>query len=458
MTARPNILFILSDQQRWDTCGCYGQPIHPRLTPHLDRLASQGTRFQYAFTPQPVCGPARSCLQSGLYATQTGCWINGRGLPVDQPTIAKLLSAAGYTTGYIGKWHLAGNGYERVPVPRARRGGYDEFWLASDVLEFTSRGYGGHLFDADNRRVNFKGYRVDKLTDFALDYLSQYAGRRESRPFFLFTSYIEPHHQNDLKRYVGPVGSRERFKRYAVPGDLVGVAGDWRKEMPDYLGCCWSLDQNVGRIVAKLDALGLSENTLFIYTSDHGCHFATRNSEYKRSAHDASIRVPLIVRGPGFTGGHVVEQLTSLLDLPPTILRAARVVVPRTFQGRPLQPLIRRRGRGWPKEVFVQVSEDHVGRAIRTKRWKYSVWVPSGRYFSGCQRSGSGRYVEQFLYDLEADPHERHNLIASPRHAAIRRRLAAALRRHMQAAGERIPVVSPADPQAGTPGRGTRWQ
>jgi arylsulfatase A-like enzyme len=112
--AKPNIIFFFSDQQRWDTLGCYGQKLP--LTPNLDRMAAEGVRFEFAFTCQPVCGPARSCLQTGKYATQTGCFRNNIGLPTDEKTIAHWLSDGGYEVGYLGKWHLASTGLGDVKV------------------------------------------------------------------------------------------------------------------------------------------------------------------------------------------------------------------------------------------------------------------------------------------------------------------------------------------------------
>jgi uncharacterized sulfatase len=446
-SSRPNIVVLFSDQQRWDSVSCYGRPLFPHLTPNLDQMAQEGVRFQYAFTPQPVCGPARACLQTGLYATQTGCFKNDTALPLDAVTIAKLCGQAGYETAYVGKWHLASDADHRLqarPIPEERRGGYKDYWIASDVLEFTSHGYEGYFFDDNCRRVDFEGYRVDRTADFALEYLQRYAKGRRRRPFFLFVSFIEPHHQNDLNRFIGPMGSKQRFKDYAIPGDLAGAEGDWRQQMPDYLGCCASLDQSAGRIRETLESLGLAENTLLIYTSDHGCHFRTRNAEYKRSPHDETIRIPLIVSGPGFSGGRTINDLVSLIDLPPTLLRAARARIPSFFQGRPLQELANGTARNWPKDVFVQVSESYIGRAIRTPRWKYSVWVPPDAPWAGCKEPDSKRYVEQCLYDLEADPHERNNLIADPRWAGVRSKLAAALRRRMREAKEATPTIAPA--------------
>ena len=445
-TARkPNIIFFFSDQQRWDTLGCYGQKLP--LTPNLDRMAAQGVRFAHAFTCQPVCGPARSCLQTGKYATETGCFRNNIGLPTDEKTIAHWLAEAGYEVGYLGKWHLASTGLGGVkinlraePIPPLYRGGYKDFWLASDVLEFTSHAYDGHLFDADMQAVEFPKdrYRVDAQTDFALKYLRN---RDRGRPLFLFISYIEPHHQNDHGHFEGPRGSKQRWKDYQVPGDLVDTEGDWRAEYPDYLGCINALDVNLGRLRTELETLGMADNTLIVYTSDHACHFRTRNSEYKRACQDNAIRVPMIACGPGFRGGKVVEELVSLIDVPPTILAAGQLEPPEYMRGRPMQSLVDGSAVDWPKEVFVQISESHVGRAIRTQKWKYSVRAPG---IKGSSVPSSDRYVEDFLYDLESDPHERDNLVRDPTLAWVRGQLATTLKRRMVAAGEDEPVIGPA--------------
>lgn len=443
---RPNIVFLFSDQQRWDTCGCYGQPLP--TTPNLDAMASGGVRFENAFTCQPVCGPARACIQTGKYATEVGCHVNHRMLPLNERTLAHRLSEAGYDTGYIGKWHLASFGPENgpdyfctKPVPVERRGGYD-YWVASDVLEFTSHGYDGYMFDGAGNKKEFPvgRYRVDAHTDWVLDYLRT---RGKDKPFFLFVSYIEPHHQNDHQHHEGPHGSKAKFKDFVPPGDLVGTAGNWREEYPDYLGSINSLDANVERIRQTLADLGLLENTLMIYTSDHGSHFKTRNKEYKRSCHDGCIRVPLIISGPGFKGGGCPADLASLIDIPPTILAAAGLEVPASMHGHPLQRLVAARTPGdWPEEVFLQISESQCGRAIRTRKWKYSVVAPGK---PGSDPS-SEVYEEDFLYDLEADPHERNNLVCDPGLKDVRAELSARLKRRMTEAGETEPEILPKAP------------
>ena len=440
---KPNILFILTDQQRWDTCGVYGQPLS--ITPNLDRLAAEGTRFEYAFTPQPVCGPARACLQTGKYATEVGCHVNHRMLPMHEDTLAKILSRHGYETGYIGKWHLASFGphggaddFRLLPVPPERRGGYLDYWLASDVLEFTSHSYDGHMFDGQGNQHEFPSqrYRVDAQTDWVLEYLQTCTGEK---PFFLFVSYLEPHHQNDHQHYEGPHGSKQEFKDFHPPSDLLNLEGDWRQEYPDYLGCVHAIDQNLGRIFDQLAQQELLQNTLIIFTSDHGSHFRTRNSEYKRSCHDGCIRIPLVLSGPGFNAGKVLPNLVSLIDLPPTILFTAGVQVPRAMQGRPLQPLVNDPNTPWLDEVFLQISESQCGRAIRTPRWKYAVRAP---HKSGSDPS-SDVYMEDFLYDLQLDPFEQNNLVAQPDLAAIRLELADRLIQRMVTAGEMAPKIIP---------------
>ena len=454
MKQRPNVIFFFSDQQRWDTVGCYGQKL--AVTPNLDRMAAEGVLFENAFTVQPVCGPARACLQTGLYATQSGCYRNGISLPDTDATLANDLNRAGYQTAYVGKWHLASSmdtrymhpnadarqrqpaDYETRAIPPERRGGYKDYWIASDLLEFTSHGYDGHVFDGDMNRVDFKGYRADRITDFALDFIGQ--ADRET-PFFLFISYIEPHHQNDHNRYEGPAGSQERFSGYEVPGDLVGTGGDWRENYPDYLGCCNSLDANLGRIRRKLEETGLAENTVVIYTSDHGTHFRTRNREYKRACHDGCIHIPMVVCGPGFRGGRRVDRMVSLLDIPPTILDCAGQEKPDRMQGDSLGSLAEGSVAGREECVFLQISESQVGRAIRTRKWKYAV-----RDYSkdGWKDSESDRYEEDFLYDLENDPHEKHNLVLDPGYVPVRKELCGLLAARMVQAGEREPVIVPA--------------
>ncbi len=411
---RPNIVVFFTDQQRHDTCGIYGQSL--RTTPRLDAFAKDATVFDNAYTCQPVCGPARAAIQSGIYPTKTGCYRNAIALPQDIPTIAKELDGAGYRTAYVGKWHLATTegafDYETSAVPEALRGGYKDYWAASDILEFTSHGYDGYVYDKDGNRLDFIGYRPDCITDYALDFLRDQDGEQ---PFFLFLSHIEPHHQNDHKRYEGPVGSKERFSDFKVPSDLADAGGDWREQYPDYLGCVERLDYNFGRVLDTLEEKGLLDDTVVFFTSDHGSHFRTRNPEYKRSCHDASIHIPFVV-GAGrdtepsvrraFSGGRRCDAIVSLIDLPATILACAGVEaswLDGYDMAQEVEGVISRQC------AFLQISEDHVGRAIRTRKYTYEAWSESADAWND---SAAPVYRNHCLYDNEADPCQRRNLVA----------------------------------------------
>jgi arylsulfatase A-like enzyme len=430
-SARPNVIVFFTDQQRWDTTGVHGNPLG--LTPNFDRMAMEGTHVYHAFTCQPVCGPARSCLQTGLYATATGCFHNGVPLPDGSKTIAHYFREAGYKTGYIGKWHLAGED----PVPVEKRGGY-EYWLAANALEHTSDAYDTIVYDNDNRKIRLPGYRVDALADAAIRYID---GNKQD-PFFLFLSFLEPHHQNHRDDYPAPDVYRGRFAGRWTPPDLAALGGTAAQHLDGYYGMVKRLDEALGRILDTLKSLGLDERTIVLFTSDHGNHFKTRNGEYKRSCHESSIRVPMAFTGPGFRQGGRLQELVSLIDIPPTLLDAAGIGVPPQMQGRSILPLLKGENADWPQEVFVQISESQVGRAIRTKRWKYSVHAPDR---NARKDPGSDVYEEQFLYDLEADPYELTNLITMKSHKPLAASLRERLVRRMTEAGEAAPVIKPAD-------------
>ena len=431
-----NIIFYFSDQQRWDT-------INETVSPNLCRLAEEGVKFENNFTCQPVCGPARACLQSGKYATQIGCYWNGIPLPEGTKTLAHHFNDAGYQTAYIGKWHLAsdrlpgiGLHCEKTAVPKEKQGGY-QYWRAADVLEFTSHGYDGYVFDGDGNRLDFKGYRADCINDYALEFIEN---RDKEKPFFMFVSQLEPHHQNDHNHIEGYKETIDKFKDYPLPDDLTFLKGNYKDEYPDYISACNRLDYNVGRLVDKLNTEGIYDDTIIIYTSDHGAHFKTRNPEYKRCCHESAAHTPLIIKGGGFEGGRCESRLSSLIDLPPTILSMAGIPIPNDYSGIDLTSQIDK-----PDNkrdcVFIQISEASNSRAIRTERFKYEVrdMAPLGY-----AHHSSNAYWESYLYDLKKDPCEKHNLVKDPRYRHVRQELKYLLLEQMSQAGEEAPVILPA--------------
>ncbi len=432
MPDRPNVIVFFTDQQRWDTTGVHGNPLD--LTPNFDRMARQGTDVHYSFTCQPVCGPARSCMQTGMYATETGCYRNGIALPEDSKTLAHYFNDAGYDTAYNGKWHLADEG--AGPVPPEQRGGY-QTWLASNLLEFTSDAYDLVMYDNDQQPQKLPGYRVDAQTDAAIRYIDGH----QDNPFFLFMSFLEPHHQNHRDDYPAPPGYAARYRGRWMPPDLAALGGNAHGQLAGYCGMVKRLDEALGRLIDALISLDILDNTIILFTSDHGCHFRTRNDEYKRSPHESSIRVPTAFFGGPFVGGGRLSQMVSLIDLPPTLLDAAGIEAPEDMQGYSILPLVKGEDVEWPDEVFLQISESHVGRAIRSKRWKYAVSAPDK---NGWDDSDSDSYVESEIYDLLADPEELHNRAGYASHREVSDVLRSRLIRRMVAAGEDEPIIEPA--------------
>lgn len=455
---RPNVIIFHSDQFRWDCVGAYG--LNPMgLTPNLDAAARRGTLFRNAITNQPLCAPSRACLMSGQYPAKNGTWYNApAGFGPGTETIATAFRRAGYTSNYIGKFHLAP--HTRGPVAPEDRGGFLDLWQASNVLEFTSHPYEGDLYDNDGKPIHFSGtYRVDFITDLAVRFLRS----KPREPFFLVMANIEPHYQNDMNRFVAPKGYAERYANPFVPEDLRFYAGDWPSQLPGYYGCVAMIDEAVGTVLKTLVEEGIDGNTIFAFTSDHGCHFKTRNTEYKRSVHESSIHVPLVIQGPGFDGSRVVPQLVGMVDIAPTLLDAAGVPVPHTMQGKSALGLLKGKSEGWRNEVFIQLAEFWVGRALRTEQWTYAVAstkrqaetpLPPGEEYmqhsplknlTGGSKTApySDRYTEFQLYDLFSDPHQLVNLSGREGSLAVAAELRERLKARIVEVGDHEAEIDP---------------
>lgn len=428
---------------RADFVGAYRENSRTR-TPNIDSMVQRGTSFQNAMTNQPLCSPARSCMITGRYATETGEWKIGVGMDWTLPTLASVLREHGYSANFIGKWHLMkhkhgsniGLGY----VPPENRGGFLDLWEGSNELEWTTHPYEGSIWDAAGNEITYKNeYRVDFLTRRAVSFLRQ----AHEKPFLLYLSHLEPHQQNDLNRMVAPNGYAERFKNPAVAADLKTLPGDWQEELPDYYGCIEKIDESVGTILKTLEDQHLLENTIVAFISDHGCHFRTRNAEYKRSPHDSSLRIPFIFQGPGFDHSLVLPEIVSMIDLTPTLLAAARASVPQSMKGRNLMPLATSTAarREWDNTAYIQISDSMLGRAIRTRDWCYCV---VDRTKTGREQPASAHYEEYQMYNLADDPAQQINLVGRREYLEEAAALREQLRRCMKAAGEGEAEITPA--------------
>jgi arylsulfatase A-like enzyme len=458
---RPNILLVISDQFRWDCVGAMG--LNPmNLTPNLDQMASRGVLFRNAFCNQPVCAPARATIFTGAYPAKHGVWRNAIGLREDAVTFPKLLKQAGYSTNYIGKWHLGppseeaaasttsalpqtpgattpyGRGAQpavrvpplatRGPVKPEHRGGFLDLWEGANELEWTSHAYEGDLYDGSGNAIHFENqYRADFMTERAQRFLRSQAVRS---PFLLTLSYLEVHHQNDKDTYDPPKEYSGRYLNPYIPPDLRPLPGSWPSQLSDYYACVAKMDEIMGTLRKTLVETGLDKNTIVMFTSDHANHFRTRNAEYKRSPHESSIHIPLIMEGPGFNRGMQINELVSQIDYAPTLLTACGLQPDSSMQGRNFMRLLDRKTEPWRNEVYFEMSEFVTGRGLRTPEYTYAVSVPKAPEWRAA--ANAEKYVEYMLYDNLADPAQMVNLAGRAPYqqvtADLRRRMLARMK------------------------------
>jgi arylsulfatase A-like enzyme len=432
--SRPNILMVISDQFRWDCVGAMG--LNPmNLTPNLDAMASRGVIFEQAFASQPVCAPARASIFTGQYPSRHGVYRNAVELQRNAVTLAGVLGQAGYSTNYIGKWHLAGG--EPGAVAPALRGGFTGLWEAANALERTSHAYEGDLFGNAGAPLHFSGrYRADFMTDRARRFLE---GAKS--PFLLVLSYLEVHHQNDTDTFDPPKEFTNRYPNPFVPADLRSLPGTWPSQLSDYYACVAKMDEIMGTLRRTLVESSLDRNTIVLFLSDHACHFRTRNTEYKRSPHESSIHIPLIVEGPGFPGGVRIPELVSQVDIAPTLLEAAGLPAPSSMQGRSTLPLLAGKREGWRNEVYFEMAEFVTGRGLRTPQYTYAVSAPKQPGWKIAP--GADRYVEYILYDLFADPAQQVNLAGRAPYEKVSEELRRRLQARIREASGASPTIEP---------------
>ena len=320
----------------------------------------------------------------------------------------------------MGKWHLGTNDpniprEQHGPVKPSERGGFLDLWEASNELEWTSHAYEGNLYDNDGKPIHWSGqYRTDFMTARAQRFLQSV-----KQPFLLTLSYLEVHHQNDSDTFDPPREYKGRYSNPFIPPDLRPLPGSWPSQLADYFACVAKMDETVGSIRKTLAETGLAKNTILAFISDHACHFKTRNAEYKRSPHDSSIHIPLIIEGPGFNRGIQIPELVSQVDLTPSLLTAAGVPVPASMQGHSFLPLLDRKTGGWRNETYFEMAEFVTGRGLRTPQYTYAAMAPKEPGWKAAP--SAERYVEYALVrQLRGSLPARQS--RGPRHAPGRRR------------------------------------
>jgi arylsulfatase A-like enzyme len=381
---RPNVLLIITDDQGYGDLGFHGNP--QVKTPRLDALAGESARFR-SFYVSPVCSPTRAALMTGRYAYRTGIVDTFRGRSMmhsDEVTLAEMLGAGGYRTGIFGKWHLGDNaplraidqGFEEALVHRG--GGIGQ---ASDT---PGSSYFNPILIHNGKEEQTRGYCSDVFADAAIRFIEL----EPSRPFFAYLAFNAPHDplnppESDLKPYLGLVPYRgEPGVGHPLPTKLPA------EDIAKTYAMITNLDANIGRVLDRLDALGLARDTIVVFLTDNGPwkpRFNAGMLDLKTSVHEGGIRVPCFVRWPGqIDAGRVVDPIASAMDLAPTLLEACGVAKPEpvAFDGRSLLPLLKGQAVDWPdRTLYFQWHRGDVPqprRAFAARSDRYKLVQPKG--------------------------------------------------------------------------------
>lgn len=395
---RPNLLFLMSDQHRWDFLGCMGHPL--ARTPVLDRFAAQGTLFDTAYCSYPVCVPSRMSLITGRYTHSHGALSNSYALPQDQRTIGDYFKSLGYQTGAVGKMHFVDEDQHHGFDYRVEKVDYgtelDEVYQNRDIKSRDGKEWG---VSAQTEEETYEHYLADKTI--------AWLEKNGSKPFCLWVSLIAPH-----PPYIAP---EKLYNLYAgqvklppqppTPNPYLATQQrNWSRlsdedaltVMTAYLARITLVDMNMGRVLAALERLGLAEKTIVSYTADHGDMEWQHKLFGKMVVFDGATRIPFILRYPGqVPPGAVRHEVVEHVDMYPTFCDLAGVPGPGTLQGRSVVPLLQGKTDAWPNTAFIEMSDCVI---VRTPQYK------------GVFEDGNPRE----LYDMRQDPREWNNLADKP--------------------------------------------
>lgn len=402
---RPNFVFFLTDDQRWDAMSCAGNEV--LHTPNMDKIAEQGVRFENMFVTTSLCGPSRASFLTGKYVHNHGVRLNGEALSQEQRTFPEILKEAGYETAFVGKWH-------NTDLGKGRDFDY--------TFGFKGQGrYHNPVISENFGQFNeYEGHVTDVLTDHAIKFLE----KEHKKPFCLLLWYKAPHRSwLPATRFEGlyrdtkmpePLTFNDTYegRPNAVKnadmkiGDFDDVP-DLDSFLKNYYRTIVGVDENVGRILEALENLGFEKNTVVIYSGDNGFFLGEHHFFDKRLMYEPSIRVPLLVKYPKLIHPGMLDQDMVLnVDIAPTILDLAGVQVPENVDGKSLKSLLQGKRIAWRSEFLYEYYEYpavHMvrkNRGIRTERWKYIHYFEEPQEFE--------------LYDIQNDPHEVNNLYGNP--------------------------------------------
>jgi len=410
---RPSILLIVADGWRGQALEAAGDP--NLRAPHLEELARTGVVFSRAYTANPACAPARAAMLTGRYPHACGVHADLQPLPPDEVTIGKLFAEAGYATGYIGKWGLDGAEEPGFVPPGERRGGFS-FWAAYNRGH---RYFDGVYFRDSPEALRAEGFEPDYQTRLACDFIGEHAGR----PFFLVLAWGPPHPPRTPPAPFDKLYEPARLRlRANVPG---GAAAEARQALAGYYGLCSALDACLGRLLDALKRTGSAEDTVVVFTSDHGEMLGSHGLDLVEAPFEEAVRIPLLIRYPrAGRGGRRLDTFASSTDLAPTLLALAGLAPVEGMQGRDLSAHLVGEG---PRAESVYVH----GRLGTLAEWRMLV--------RGLDKVVVDRQLRvTHLYNLGQDPYERRNLAFEPAQARRRDEMIAILRDRMRRLGDRV--------------------
>jgi arylsulfatase A-like enzyme len=421
--SRPNIVFVFADQWRAQATGYAGNPAV--RTPNLDQLATEGINFTHAISWWPVCSPWRATFLTGQYPLKHGVFVNDVPINPDLISIADAFNAAGYATAYIGKWHVDGHGRSSY-IPPERQQGF-QFW---NVLECThDYNHSPYYAQADPTQRLWDGYDAEAQTRAAQRYI-QY--RDPDEPFLLVLSWGPPHNPYQT--------APEAFRALYNPADIPlrpnvpdAMAAEARAWLAGYYAHCSALDAYVGDLRATLEAEGIADDTIFIFTSDHGDMLGSQGQERKQRPWDESIRVPFLLHYPPLHPETAWETSVTINspDIMPTLLGLCDIPIPATVDGFDFSGYLLR-----------EAADPSGGAALLACFHPFGEWPASrgGREFRGL-RTVQYTYARALdspwlLYDNHADPYQLNNLIDHADYADLRNELDNALQARLDALGD----------------------
>lgn len=410
-----NIVFVFSDQHRWCSTGFGGS--RQVRTPYMDRMADEGVVFDLAVSNIPVCTPWRAALLTGQYPLTTGMFMNDVRLPADRPTLGTVLRAEGYDTAYIGKWHLDGPSRSGFTPPGPRRQGFD-FWAVGNC----THDYMNSLYYRDSDApLYWNGYDAEAQTSLAIEYIR---ARGRDRPFALVLSWGPPHNPYEAVpgRYLDLYPPEEVEVRPNCPDPA-------RTELAGYYAHITALDDQLARLGGVLEEQGLMDETVFVYTSDHGDMLGSQGRQRKQHPWDESIRVPFVMRCPDQAcAGLRIGTPFNVVDIMPTLLGLTGISGPDTCEGRDHAPAVR-------GEAFKGNDAGYIMSIAPFSEYRGQPWRGIRTAGHTFVRNLDGPWL---LYDNQADPCQLSNLAGREEHATLQRRLDGQLQQEMSRRGDAL--------------------